>query len=63
MDRLQKEIGSVMGDSEFPTREKIKKMPYLACVIKESQYLMSSFVYSQSQDEFRPSSLSTRTAQ
>jgi len=36
MDRLRREISSVMGNSEYPTREQIKRMPYLACVIKES---------------------------
>lgn len=36
MDRLRREIYSTMGDSEHPTRKQIKKMPYLACVIKES---------------------------
>lgn len=36
MDRLRKEISSVMGESEHPNREQIRKMPFLACVIKES---------------------------
>lgn len=36
MTRLQKEIDSVMGDSENPSREQIRKMPYLASVIRES---------------------------
>ncbi|KAF7176132.1 hypothetical protein CNMCM7691_001608 [Aspergillus felis] len=34
--RLRKEIASVMGNSMDPTREQIRKMPYLSCVIKES---------------------------
>ncbi|KAJ9607305.1 hypothetical protein H2200_008378 [Cladophialophora chaetospira] len=34
--RLRKEISSIMGDSLHPSREKIRKMPFLACVIKES---------------------------
>ena len=36
-DRLRKEVSSVMGDSEHPTREQIRKMPYLGCVIRESK--------------------------
>ncbi|OXV09344.1 hypothetical protein Egran_02892 [Elaphomyces granulatus] len=36
MDRLRREIYSVMGDSEIPSREQIRKMPYLAYVIRES---------------------------
>ena len=36
MTRLQREIDSVMGDSENPSREQIRKMPYLASVIRES---------------------------
>lgn len=38
MERLQKEIKSVMENSGHPTRVQIRKMPYLACVIKESSY-------------------------
>lgn len=36
MNRLRKEVSSVMGSSQHPTREQIKKMPYLSYVIKES---------------------------
>ena len=36
MDRLRSEVLSVMGDGEHPTREQIRRMPYLASVIKES---------------------------
>ncbi|KAG2010662.1 hypothetical protein GB937_007628, partial [Aspergillus fischeri] len=36
MIRLREEIASVMGDSAHPTKEQIRKMPYLSCVIKES---------------------------
>ena len=39
MERLRKEIRSVLGDDEHPTREHVKKMPYLALVIKESECL------------------------
>ena len=35
MERLRREIASVLGESEHPSREQIKKMPYLALVIKE----------------------------
>lgn len=41
MERLRKEIRSVLGDDEHPTREHVKKMPYLALVIKESECLKS----------------------
>lgn len=37
MDRLQREIYSIMGKSEHPNREQIRRMPFLACVIKESK--------------------------
>jgi hypothetical protein len=38
MIRLREEIASVMGDSTHPTKEQVRKMPYLSCVIKESKY-------------------------
>lgn len=37
MKRLREEIASVMDGNLTPTRDQIKKMPYLACVIKESE--------------------------
>jgi cytochrome P450 len=36
MKRLRQEVASVMEGGHIPSREQIKKMPYLACVIKES---------------------------
>ncbi|KAJ5129843.1 uncharacterized protein N7515_005882 [Penicillium bovifimosum] len=36
MERLRGEIASVMGGGSIPSREQIRRMPYLACVIKES---------------------------
>ena len=36
MKRLREEVQAVIGDAEPPTREQIRKMPYLAMVIKES---------------------------
>ncbi|RFU28119.1 hypothetical protein B7463_g8229, partial [Scytalidium lignicola] len=36
MNRLRKEVSFVMGESDHPTREQIRKMLYLSCVIKES---------------------------
>lgn len=36
MQRLRAEVTSVMDEAEYPTRERIRKMPYLSCVIKES---------------------------
>jgi hypothetical protein len=35
MKRLRQEIATVMEGGHIPSREQIKKMPYLACVIKE----------------------------
>lgn len=34
--RLRKEIKEVMGDMAMPTREQIRRMPFLAYVVKES---------------------------
>lgn len=36
MERLRQEIQAVVGHTVAPTREQIRKMPYLAVVIKES---------------------------
>lgn len=36
MERLRWEIKSVMADQENPTREQIRKIPFLECVINES---------------------------
>jgi cytochrome P450 len=36
MERLRTEIENVMGGSTSPTRDQIRKMPFLACVVKES---------------------------
>ena len=38
MRRLRQEITSVVGASQCPDREQIRKMAYLGYVIKESQY-------------------------
>jgi cytochrome P450 len=35
-DRLRKEISSVMRSEMAPSREQIRRMPFLSCVIKES---------------------------
>ncbi|KAH8646249.1 cytochrome P450 [Xylariales sp. PMI_506] len=42
MQRLRVEIESVMGESVTPTREQIRKMPYLSYVIQESLRLYPS---------------------
>ncbi|KAF2100841.1 cytochrome P450 [Rhizodiscina lignyota] len=34
--RLRKEVASVMKGSQHPTREQLRKMPFLICVVKES---------------------------
>lgn len=36
MSRLREEIISVIGEEHYPTREQIRRMPYLATVVKES---------------------------
>ncbi|KAK5662661.1 hypothetical protein OQA88_8577 [Cercophora sp. LCS_1] len=36
MIRLRREVKAVMGDLTSPSRERIRAMPFLACVIKES---------------------------
>ncbi|KAI0392750.1 cytochrome P450 [Xylariaceae sp. FL0594] len=36
MQRLRHEISTVMGGDTEPTRERIRNMPFLACVVKES---------------------------
>ncbi|KAH9902063.1 hypothetical protein F4778DRAFT_106462 [Xylariomycetidae sp. FL2044] len=41
MRRLRREVAGVMGDSSSPTREQIRKMPFLACVVKECKYEIS----------------------
>ena len=41
MERLRQEVDTVVGYSEHATREQIRKMPYLATVIKESRILES----------------------
>lgn len=38
MERLRREIASVMEGGSIPSRDQIKKMQYLACVIKESAF-------------------------
>lgn len=37
MERLRHEIFSVLSDEQHPTRDLIRKMPYLALVVKESE--------------------------
>lgn len=41
MERLRQEVQAVVGYSEHPTREQIRKMPYLAVIIKESTSFVS----------------------
>ena len=38
MERLRREIASVMEGRPIPSREQIRRMPYLTCVIKESEF-------------------------
>ncbi|KIW00620.1 uncharacterized protein PV09_07816 [Verruconis gallopava] len=36
LDRLRREITSIIGRSEAPSRSDVRKMPFLSCIIKES---------------------------
>ena len=36
MARLRREITSVLGNGEHPSRDQIRRMPFLALVVKES---------------------------
>ena len=36
LERLRDEVAAVMKDAASPTREQIRKLPFLACVVKES---------------------------
>ena len=42
MECLRKEIRTVIGYAEHPSREQIRKMTYLAMIIKESMHSESS---------------------
>lgn len=37
MERLREEVAAIMGARAVATREQIRKMPFLACVVKESE--------------------------
>lgn len=39
MTRVRDEVSAAMRDDMHPTREHIRRMPFLACVIKESELL------------------------
>jgi hypothetical protein len=58
MDRLRSEVSMVMGDEVHPSREQIRRMPYLGSVITESRCapLGSTALLTLT---YRPSSLST----
>jgi cytochrome P450 len=67
MDRLRREVSSVMGTSKHPSREHIRKMPFLTCVIRESKYVQVYLMTSQAQDVlglrlYPPVPLNNRTA-
>jgi hypothetical protein len=38
LERLQREIRTVVGDQERLTRAQISKLPYLRCVLNESKF-------------------------
>lgn len=38
MKRLREEVYTVVGYAEHSTREQIRKMPYLAMIVKESAH-------------------------
>jgi cytochrome P450 len=49
MDRLRREVSSVMGESEQPNREQVRRMPFLACVIKESKESRTRLIIPQAE--------------
>lgn len=57
MVRLRKEVSSVMGDLPHATREQIKKMRYLSCVIKESRWACVSVIQSSDDSQAYGSTL------
>ena len=44
MERLREEVRTVVGDEEHPSREQIRKMKYLAMIIKESRHFNLAIV-------------------
>ncbi|TVY80279.1 Cytochrome P450 [Lachnellula suecica] len=62
MNRLRSEIAAVMGASEQPSREQIRRMPFLACVIKEIPYLNTKTKESLGLRLYSPVPLNNRTA-
>lgn len=38
MKRLREEVANVMVESSQPTRELVRRMHFLSCVIKESEF-------------------------
>ena len=40
LERVNKEIRSVLGENLDLTRAHIRKMPYLKCVLDESKYIL-----------------------
>lgn len=42
MDRLRKEVYSVIGKSDQPARKHIRRMPFLVSVIRESKLSKST---------------------
>ena len=67
MERLRKEVDRIVGHTEHPTREQIRKMTYLAIIIKESTHSTPSnrfqvYSYSLGLRVYPPVPLNNRTA-
>lgn len=68
MERLRREVRSVVSDTAHPTREQIRRMPFLANVIKESVHVNShdtipyADLVSQGLRLYPPVPLNNRTA-
>ena len=43
MERLREEVYTIVGPTNHPSREQIRKMTYLAMIIKE-KYILSSTI-------------------
>lgn len=52
MERLRKEIRSILEDGAHPSKDHIRRMPYLALVIRESKTVHKSAILFSHSDQF-----------
>jgi cytochrome P450 len=67
MLKVRNEIDAVMRDSRLPSREQLRRMPYLSCVIKESACVLfqspnSPITFTPGLRVYPPVPLNNRTA-